>query len=373
MSQSFKTANIKVSSAILLLLISAGQFYWLWTRKDFPMEIALVDALGSNVLLYGIFIFLEYGFNYYLPPIARLGVIGVQSLIFAAAWILVCQWTLHNLYPENIRYQEFWTETIYIRGLIGWILLCDYNIINYFLGRITKQEFISEQEQNSIQLRKEAELFKLRQQLHPHFLFNSLNSINALIGKEPKLARNMVQQLSEFLRHTLKKEDNELITFQEELDDLRIYLSIEQVRFGHRLTIEEHIDVSCMDIRTPPFLMQPLVENAIKYGLYGTTGPVKIFIKASIVNQQLVFSIINPYDPDAVTTRGTGFGLESVRRRLYLLFARNDLLTVEVLAPQQPDTPTAENDQEVSHYFTATIKIPLHIEKTEILYEGKKN
>ncbi|PSK89231.1 sensor histidine kinase [Taibaiella chishuiensis] len=362
MSQPFKTANIKVSSAILLLLISIGQFYWLWTRKDFSLEIALVDALGSNALLYGIFIFLEYGFNYYLPPVARLGVIGVQSMIFAAAWILICQWTLHTLYPDNVRYQEFWTETIYIRGLIGWILLCDYNIINYFLGRLTKQEFISEQEQNSIQLRKEAELFKLRQQLHPHFLFNSLNSINALIGKEPKHARTMVQQLSEFLRHTLKKEDNELITFREEMDDLHIYLSIEQVRFGHRLTIAEDIDVGCMDIRTPPFLFQPLVENAIKYGLYGTTGPVKILIKARVEDQQLVFSIINPYDPDAVTTKGTGFGLESVRRRLYLLFARNDLLSVRM--EKAPEALAAEAGADASHHFTAILKIPLHLEKT---------
>ncbi len=360
MSQPFKTANIKVSSALLLLLISIGQFYWLWTRKDFPLEIALVDALGSNALLYGIFIFLEYGFNYYLPPVARLGVIGVQSMIFAAAWILICQWTLHTLYPDNIRYQAFWTETIYIRGLIGWILLCDYNIINYFLGRLTKQEFISEQEQNSIQLRKEAELFKLRQQLHPHFLFNSLNSINALIGKEPKHARTMVQQLLEFLRHTLKKEDNELITFREEMDDLHIYLSIEQVRFGHRLTIAEDIDVECMDIRTPPFLFQPLVENAIKYGLYGTTGPVKILIRAYTEDQQLVFSIINPYDPDAVTTKGTGFGLESVRRRLYLLFARNDLLSVKM--EQAPASVPDTAGTEASHHFTATLKIPLHLE-----------
>ncbi len=360
MSQPFKTANIKVSSALLLLLISIGQFYWLWTRKDFPLEIALVDALGSNALLYGIFIFLEYGFNYYLPPVARLGVIGVQSMIFAAAWILICQWTLHTLYPDNIRYQAFWTETIYIRGLIGWILLCDYNIINYFLGRLTKQEIISEQEQNSIQLQKEAELFKLRQQLHPHFLFNSLNSINALIGKEPKHARTMVQQLSEFLRHTLKKEDNELITFREEMDDLHIYLSIEQVRFGHRLTIAEDIDVECMDIRTPPFLFQPLVENAIKYGLYGTTGPVKILIRAYTEDQQLVFSIINPYDPDAVTTKGTGFGLESVRRRLYLLFARNDLLSVKM--EQAPASVPDTAGTEASHHFTATLKIPLHLE-----------
>lgn len=355
MASYFKTLNVKLSAAILLLTIATAQFYWLCAFKEFPVDIALADALGSNLLLYGIFLFLEYGFSHYVPPIARYGIIAAQSFGFAAAWLFLSQWTLKNSF-DNKDYAAFWAETFYIRGLIGWILLCDYNLINYFVKHLSNQESLNEQEQHSLQLRKEAELFKLRQQLHPHFLFNSLNSINALIGKEPKHARTMVQQLSEFLRHTLKKEDNDLITIKEELEDLRIYLSIEQVRFGHRLTIEEHIHADCMDAKIPPFLLQPLVENAIKYGLYGTTGPVSIYIKGTLTSEQFIFSIVNPYDPDAVTTKGTGFGLESVRRRLYLLFARNDLLTVN------SDRPASENDKEQPHdYFTATIHIPVSL------------
>jgi sensor histidine kinase YesM len=349
----FKTLNVKLSAAILLLTIATAQFYWLCSFKEFPVDIALADALGSNLLLYGIFLFLEYGFSHYVPPIARYGIIAAQSFGFAVAWLFLSQWTLKNSF-DNKEYAAFWNDTFYIRGLIGWILLCDYNLINYFVKHLSNQESLTEQEQHSLQLRKEAELFKLRQQLHPHFLFNSLNSINALIGKEPKHARTMVQQLSEFLRHTLKKEDNDQITIKEELEDLRIYLSIEQVRFGHRLTIEEHIHADCMDAKIPPFLLQPLVENAIKYGLYGTIGPVTIRIKGILTKDQFIFSIVNPYDPDAVTTKGTGFGLESVRRRLYLLFARNDLLTV------QSDKLSPEGEEEQQHqYFTATIHIPV--------------
>lgn len=345
--------NLKLSAAILLLTISTGQFYWLCSFKDFPIDISLADALGTNMLLYGIFLFLEYGFSQYVPPIARYGIIGAQSFGFAAAWLFLCQWTLKNSF-DNKDYALFWNETFYIRGLVGWILICDYNLINYFVKHLSKQDSLNEQEQHSLQLRKEAELFKLRQQLHPHFLFNSLNSINALIGKEPKHARIMVQQLSEFLRHTLKKEDNDLITIKEELDDLRIYLSIEQVRFGHRLTIEENIHADCMDAKIPPFLLQPLVENAIKYGLYGTIGPVTIYIKGMLTDDQFIFSIVNPYDPDAVTTKGTGFGLESVKRRLYLLFARNDLLKVN-----NDELDKGENPDALHHYFTATINIPV--------------
>ncbi len=350
-----KALNVKLSAAILLLTISTAQFYWLCAYKEFPVDISLADALGTNLLLYGIFLFLEYGFAMYMPPITRYGIIAIQSLLFTTAWLLLSRWILQGSF-DNKEYSLFWRDTFYIRGLIGWILLCDYNLINYFIKSMTSQESLAEQEQHSLQLRKEAELFKLRQQLHPHFLFNSLNSINALIGKEPKHARTMVQQLSEFLRHTLKKEDNDLISIEEELDDLRIYLSIEQVRFGHRLTVEEHVHADCMEAKIPPFLLQPLVENAIKYGLYGTTGPVTIYLKGQLTNQQFNFSIVNPYDPDAVTTKGTGFGLESVRRRLYLLFAQNDLLTVssENIATQDETGNTHEQ-----YYFTATINIPV--------------
>jgi len=348
----FRPLNVRLSAAILLLTISTGQFYWLCAYKDFPIEIALADALGTNLLLYGIFMFLEYGFSSYVPAIARYGIVGVQAFGLTAAWLFLSQWTLKHSF-DDAAYVRFWSETFYIRGLIGWILICDYSLINQFVKHLMKQDSFSEQEQHSLQLRKEAELFKLRQQLHPHFLFNSLNSINALIGKEPKHARVMVQQLSEFLRHTLKKEDNDLITIQEELDDLRIYLSIEQVRFGHRLSIEESIHADCLDARIPPFLLQPLVENAIKYGLYGTTGPVTIRIGGTLDNDQFAFTIWNPYDRDAVNTKGTGFGLESVKRRLYLLFARNDLLNVSngQVENAGPDVP--------NQFFEATIRIPV--------------
>ena len=96
----------------------------------------------------------------------------------------------------------------------------------------------SEQEvrkQDAEKLTKEAELFKLRQQLQPHFLFNSLNSINALIGSRPQEARKMVQQLSDFLRGTIRKEEHQWVTLKEELQYLQLYLDIEKVRFGHRL------------------------------------------------------------------------------------------------------------------------------------------
>ena len=148
----------------------------------------------------------------------------------------------------------------------------------------------------------------------------------------------------------------DLISFQDELEDLRLYLSIEQVRFGHRLIIKEEISDICSDVKIPPFLLQPLVENAIKYGLYGMTGSVMIHLKAKLEQQQLVFTITNPFDPNAVTPKGTGFGLEGVRRRLYLLFARNDLLSAAPL-----ELPLELNDGTEGRMFKAEIKIPVII------------
>jgi len=177
-------------------------------------------------------------------------------------------------------------------------------------------------------LAKEAELFKLRQQLQPHFLFNSLNSINALIGMKPDEARKMVQQLSDFLRGTIRKEENQFITFSEELEYLKLYLEIEKVRFGYRLKTETDIAEESLLWKMPSLLLQPIMENAIKFGLYGTTGEVTIGLRATVADKHLVVAVMNPFDPDMQMPPGTGFGLNSVKRRLYLLFGRNDLVEI---------------------------------------------
>ena len=197
-----------------------------------------------------------------------------------------------------------------------------------------------------LQLSKEAELFKLRQQLQPHFLFNSLNSISALTSTQPEKARHMIQQLSDFLRGTLKKEDNQWNTLDEELQYLQLYLDIEKVRFGHRLQTEIINGDDTLELKLPSLLLQPVVENAIKFGLYDTTDDVLIKINTSKENNNLVVTVQNPFaEKTAQPVRGTGFGLSSIQRRLFLLYARNDLIKI-----------TKENN-----LFTATIIIPQNV------------
>jgi LytS/YehU family sensor histidine kinase len=177
---------------------------------------------------------------------------------------------------------------------------------------------------------REAELQKLQLQLQPHFLFNSLNSINAMIMIRPDEARQMVQQLSDFLRNTLRRADEHWMALAEEWDYIQLYLAIEKVRFGHRLEIETQWDKQTNTWIVPTLLLQPLVENAIKFGLYGTTDKVVIHIGTSIQEGMLQIRITNPFDGDMQPPQGSGFGLNGLRRRLYLLFARSDLLETRI-------------------------------------------
>lgn len=242
---------------------------------------------------------------------------------------------------EASDYERFFSQSVPIRLAIGFLIIGCMALISVLWYTIHDQREIEKRKEEADKLSKDAELYKLRQQLQPHFLFNSLNSINALIGSQPQKARNMIQQLSDFLRGTLKKEDHQWISLEEELQHLQLYLEIEKVRFGHRLSTELTNETTGMNL--PAMLLQPVVENAIKFGLYDTVGDITISIDAKKEDGSLVLQVQNPFDPETSSPKkGTGFGLSSVQRRLYLLFARNDLLKTEI------------NEQ----LFTTTIKIP---------------
>jgi LytS/YehU family sensor histidine kinase len=176
-------------------------------------------------------------------------------------------------------------------------------------------------------LAREAELHGLRNQLQPHFLFNSLNSISALVGSRPETARSMIYKLSEFLRGTLKKEETTMVTLDEELKQVHLYLDIETIRFGHRLSIQINSGDELKNMQIPSLILQPIVENAIKYGLYDTTNDITITINIFKENNSLLIQIENPFDPNTSHSfKGEGFGLSSIKRRLYLLYHRSDLL-----------------------------------------------
>jgi hypothetical protein len=166
---------------------------------------------------------------------------------------------------------------------------------------------------------REAELRALRAQIHPHFLFNSLNSINALIASRPEEARQLCVRLADFLRRSLTVGSRETIPLGEELDLAEQLFAIEKVRFGERLTHAVVADEAARACAVPPLVLQPLVENAVTHGIAQMLEGGEIRIVAERRGPDLRISIVNPRDADAPGRRGTGIGLQNVKRRLAAL------------------------------------------------------
>ncbi len=168
----------------------------------------------------------------------------------------------------------------------------------------------------------EAQLDALQFQLRPHFLFNTLNSILPLVGKDPDRARQMVVRLGDLLRLSLRSEENPLVTLDEEIAILEKYLSIEQVRFRDRLEVSIAVDPAVSAAKVPSFLLQPLVENAIKHGLGGRAGRGRIAVTAREETGELALTVRdNGPGPRTSTVDTTGgIGLANTRRRLEALY-----------------------------------------------------
>lgn len=331
--------NIFLISWLVVVAYHIGLIRW----YGFSWEIAIVDSLVNDVLLLLACGLVIQILRYYLPEREKYLNLLVWNIFFAGMVLLLTRLILRSVFSTDEDYIEFLKQSFVIRSsfdvlLLGCVILIS---VNWFSWQDQKEQ--ETRKQDLERLAKEAELIKLRQQLQPHFLFNSLNSINALIGSRPEEARKMVMQLSDFLRGTLKKEEHQWVTLKEEIQYLQLYLDIEKVRFGHRLVTNIEVDETTEVLKLPALLLQPVVENAIKFGLYDTTGETVIQFSARRDENNLVISVINPYDPETSAPRqGTGFGLQSIQRRLYLLFARNDLLITEA----------RENT------FITTVKIP---------------
>jgi LytS/YehU family sensor histidine kinase len=191
-------------------------------------------------------------------------------------------------------------------------------------------EVSREAERNAAEARtlaREAELQSLRNQLNPHFLFNSLHSISALATLDGARAREMCIRLADFLRSSLGMGQRESIPLREELALARSYLEVEQVRFGERLRVEEEIGPACEDCAVPPLLLQPLVENAVKHGIAALVEGGSIRLAASRSGGNVSITLENGFDPDAPAGAGAnlGLGLAHVRRRLEVRYGEDAL------------------------------------------------
>jgi two-component system LytT family sensor kinase len=306
----------------------------------FGWDVSFADAAVTNVIIaiagYDMILVMKY----YQPR-------QVVRIAMSVALAVLCVFAIHHLtllfVNETEDYRIFLDRSLFIRGLYVWLMIALISAVTWLWLSIQEHQEADMRNVAIEKMAREAELTRLRQQIQPHFLFNSLNSISALAGSKPEEARRMIHQLSDFFRATLKKDDQQLVALSEELEYLTLYLEIEKVRFGHRLKTDIQCQHESLSMKLPSLLLQPVVENAIKFGLYDTIGETVIRISATAKENALTIRVENPFDPVSTPPRtGTGFGLNSIQRRLYLLYARNDLLVV------------AQKD----NVFTTTIKIP---------------
>jgi hypothetical protein len=251
--------------------------------------------------------------------------VGTQlaaALISAALWLVVGRGFAlvldrHGPFPGLAAKQAEAAPLLLGLGVVLYLLAAT---LHYLLGAF---EASQEAERRALELEiasREAELRTLRAQIHPHFLFNSLNAINALIAARPEEARRLCVRLGDFLRRSLTLGSREAIPLAEELDLAETLLAIEKVRFGDRLSQDVRADDGARECRVPPLLLQPLVENAVTHGIATTLDGGTIRIEAERRRGQLRIVIENPRDPESPDPRGAGIGLQNVRRRLHALY-----------------------------------------------------
>jgi two-component system, LytTR family, sensor histidine kinase AlgZ len=192
--------------------------------------------------------------------------------------------------------------------------------LSYLLVELEAAELARTREVRAAMMARDAELKALRDQVSPHFLFNSLNSISALVGIDKQRAREMCVLLADFLRLSLSVGDRRFIAFEEELAMTRRYLAIEQVRFDQRLRIEQNVPPEALPLTVPPLILQPLVENAVKHGIAQLIEGGVIHISAILNEHDWRICIVNTYDPESPGRKGAGVGLHNVRKRLETLY-----------------------------------------------------
>jgi hypothetical protein len=309
---------------LVWLVIAMGQALSFYYAYGSFINVSIPDILLSLLIYSGLALSLWYPFSYFNRAEkkiwSRLVNLIATGGLTVTVWILLTSLILNNVLQGETTYPGYWEATLPYRIGTG-IFIYGLTILSYFLfASLTNLSEKKSREAKLESLVKETELRMLRSQINPHFLFNSLNSISSLTVTDPEKARDMVIKLSDFMRYALSRKDEQPVSLRSELENLRLYLEIEKVRFGEKLITIENIDPLCLDVRVPVMLLQPLYENAVKHGVYESTEKVRICTDASIKNGILEITICNDFDPEQRPARGTATGLQNVSRRLELTY-----------------------------------------------------
>lgn len=282
------------------------------------------------------------------PLTLAIGMI-VTSYVIALGWrwihnVLYYDWVKNSWQPEQLM--------DYVGGVLGYfyILLCWSGL---YVGIKYYQQLQDQTEQTlkATSAAHQAQLKMLRYQLNPHFLFNTLNAISTLIlDGANETANKAVSRLSDFLRYTLDNDPMSRVTLGSELAALDLYLEIEKVRFGDRLVIERTIEARAQSALVPSLILQPLIENAIKYAITPSEDGGTLRISARVHHSTLVMQVSDTgpgLGNGDTKQKSSGVGLKNTRERLQQLYGEDQAFT---LAPNEPTG------------LTITINIPYEVE-----------
>lgn len=334
--------------SLVWLLVALVNLIVLRFNRDYSFEIILAEALLNSILFALIGLIIWYPTRY-IPfrkeaPFYSIAAQVIAGLIIILIWLLLTTGLLGAIFSYDEAYSTYLTGSIFIRGFVGvmayLVLVLIYYLISY--SRTLRERARAEEKLRT--LVKESELNMLKSQINPHFLFNSLNSISSLIMSSPEEAREMIVRLSDFLRYSLKHRENEFVTLEEELVRMQDYLAIEKIRFGDKLRYTLETSERCKKVQVPTMILQPLIENAIKHGVYESLDPVDVNFRCSVNDGFLRLELSNDFDPNQPSRRGTGVGLQNVSERIRIVYdgkgrlnrsVKENKFTVSLFIPTQ--------------------------------------
>lgn len=295
--------------------------------------LALLDAVLFNLL------YSALGFSFWytcrhtaLENLAQAPVILghlFQGLVAALIWLGIGYGFLFKYVELSPADTEFLNKSFVWRMFIGMLYYASLSAFYYVYIYSSNLHERALKETELVGLVRQAELKSLKFQINPHFIFNSLNSINSLTATAPELAGEMTVKLADFLRYTLSKNDKQKAGLAEELEAARLYLDIEKTRFGERFEFLETVDDACLDVEVPSMILQPLCENAIKHGVYESLGKITIEFHCTKKKNTMEMSIRNNYDKDTPARKGEGIGLRNIRGRLEIMYGQKFAMKIE--------------------------------------------
>lgn len=234
---------------------------------------------------------------------------------------------LPALLQDQITVQSIFEPISFFGGIVNWARYVGVWVILYFLYHMLERARKIEQEKlQSENAARVTELELLKTQLNPHFLFNALNSIKALVSIDQEKSRDAIVKLSELLRYTLNYGNHELIPLHDELAEVKKYWALEQIRFGNRLQVQIDVEDATLNRLIPPAVILTLAENAIKHGVTKHSGDCVLQLKAILSGPTLAIEMINPGKLEM--SERTGIGLQNIQKRLHHFFGQRFMFSI---------------------------------------------